>query len=175
MIGFTVRSMSGREPLREVEIDHIIESVQLKVAQPVRWSRDGRWWKSSVAVVGHGILAELTMTLSVSQDLPGRYSYQLRQNGGPILRRLDVRGPHRNRRATGNEERWAWRTHKHRHRDAFGDQFAYTPTDIPPTTSPAQYPEPGEHQAVFVAFCAECGLDEAGMWADPPISGNGIG
>jgi hypothetical protein len=158
-------------PLSEFEIDHIIDVSPLKVGVPIVWVREGANWISSPVVLGRGVDTQLVMDMRISTKLPGKYTFQLRQIGGPNLRRLDVRGSHRNRPSTGSREKWTGRTHKHRYRDRHGDGFAYTPDDIPATSAPAMSPNPGEHKIVFVAFCGECGIDEAGMWSDPPFGG----
>ena len=156
-------------PLSEVEVDHIDGQTHLKVAEPVAWVREGHHVKAVVSVVGVGVNTNLVMDLLIKTKMPGQYTYQLRQKPGVNLRRLDVRGSHTNRAETGNEEVWRFRTHKHRFRDRFEDTFAYTPDDIPDTASSPLCPEPDEHGRVFDAFCAECGIDPAGQWTDPPL------
>ncbi|MFN3256223.1 MAG: DUF6978 family protein [Ilumatobacter sp.] len=159
--------MSGA--LSALEADYIIENVSMKIDTPVRWQRHGLQLTSTVAVVGPGIEADLVMDIHVPPTMPGKYSFNLRQVGHAVIRRLDVRGSHTNPREMGVPERWAMRTHKHRYRDGFGDAFAYTPDDIPDTSSPVDSPEPGEHEAVFRAFCNECGIDPQSCWVDPPL------
>ena len=157
------------EALNESEIDYVVNSLPLKVVDPVVWTDTSPRFRSRVPVVASGSLAaSLVLDLSIPRTVvPGKYTYQLRQLDGPVLRRLDVRGSHRNRQHTGSSEVWHHRTHKHTHRDVCEDAFAYTPTDIPATSSPASHPEPGEHEAVYLAFCEECGIEAAGTWVDP--------
>ncbi|MEN9646648.1 MAG: hypothetical protein RL238_3317 [Actinomycetota bacterium] len=160
--------MSREGPLTEREADHIVEHVPMKIASQVEWLEHRGFWKAVVPVTGAGVTTSLVMDLTINKQLPGKYTMQLRQRSGVNIRRLDVRGSHSNRPETGNSERWQSRTHKHRYRDMFEDAFAYTPTDIPDTTSSPFHPEPDEHGRVFEAFCGECGIDHAGQWTDPP-------
>lgn len=161
------------EPLKQAHIDYIIDSVRLKLVEPIEWEVEGPHVKARVPVEAATSdlgAVRLTMDLSVNRNLPGKYTYQLRQTSSPVcLRRLDVRGSHTNLRHTGNTERWNRRTHKHAYRDACGDAFAYTPIDIPDTGSPSDSPEPNEHSTVFEAFCNECGIEVGGYWVDPPL------
>lgn len=161
------------EALKQAQVDHIIDNVPLKVGRPVQWEHKGRYLKSIVPIVGAttgSVNAKLVMDVAVSKALPGKYTFQLRQTDAAeavLLRRLDVRGTHTNN--ASNDERWNFRTHKHRWRDSCGDSFAYTPDDIPDTTAPPDSPNPGEHEEVFKAFCGECGIDDAGAWTAPPL------
>ena len=159
--------------LRQAEIDYIIDRVRLKIVAPIAWEVEGAHVKARVLVeaatsdLGN---VRLTMDLTVNRNLPGKYTYQLRQAPAFVcLRRLDVRGTHTNRKHTGSDESWKRRTHKHAFRDACGDAFAYTPTDIPDTGSPSNSPDPREHELVFEAFCTECGIEVGGNWVDPPL------
>lgn len=163
--------MARKNPLSEAEIDHIIGTSPLKVGSQIVWTLEAAQLVAIPTVVGRGVDTQLVMDMHISTILPGKYTFQLRQLGGPNLRRLDVRGSHRNRPSTGDAEKWNGRTHKHRFRDLHGDRFAYTPDDIPDTSAPTISPNPGEYREVFMAFCAECGIDEAGMWSDPPLLG----
>lgn len=166
-----LRAVAGE--LKQSEIDYIITTVRLKLVEPIAWEVEGPHVKARVPVEGSASTlgaVRLTMDLSVNRNLPGKYTYQLRQASSAVrLRRLDVRGSHTNLQHTGNTERWNRRTHKHAFRDACGDAYAYTPTDIPDTDSPSDSPEPNEHGLVFEAFCGECGIEVGGNWVDPPL------
>lgn len=90
---------------------------------------------------------------------------------GTNVRRLDVRGTHRDR--TGGEE-WINRTHKHRWSVARGDRDVYTPDDIrhdpaiPDTLAMKDLAD--EYRQVFEDFAAECLIDLAAgyFWNHPP-------
>jgi hypothetical protein len=101
----------------------------------------------------------LIMTVSLLR--PEKYTLLLLR-GEQVLRRLDVRGSHRNPPATSGQE-WKVQTHKHAWSDGYADKVAYTPPDVRTMTFARD-----EYEVIFRAFCRECGVDFQGRWTDPP-------
>ncbi len=99
--------------------------------------------------------------------IPWKYSIVLVWWNWPI-RRLDVRGSHVNQ-CDGSGERWRRETHKHQWRDAYRDDWAYTPTDLPNT--PGENVRPDEYRQVFEGFCKECSIRVETTWVDPDFNG----
>lgn len=82
------------------------------------------------------------------------------------IRRLDLRDTHRN----PDGQWWDRQTHKHLWSAADGNDWAYTPTDIPHDPSPD--PDgPDDYGQVFEAFVAECKIELGPdyKWTDPPL------
>jgi hypothetical protein len=103
--------------------------------------------------------------MHISTIVPWKYTVQLRWGNEPV-RRLDVRGTHRNP-GRGRSQYWRNETHKHRWTDAHRMNLAYSPTDLPDTTAKAV--APGEYRLIFEAFCKECGIVLASSyrWVEP--------
>lgn len=82
------------------------------------------------------------------------------------LRRLDLRDSHPN----PDGQVWDHQTHKHLWSAADGNDWAYTPTDIPHDTSP-EPDTPDDYRRIFEAFVAECKIELGPdyKWTDPPL------
>jgi hypothetical protein len=132
------------------------------LTQPLVWSLDGHWWKVRAPVESpHDV--RVALDLNINSKLLWKYTYQLRLGSQPI-RRLCVRGSHRNR-CGGSTESWISETHKHRYTDECGDSFAYAPSPFPAT--PDLTVTPSEYREVFEAFCDECNIERQVEWVEP--------
>ena len=159
----------------ERQADELLKAGRLKVEGPVSSGTHGKHVRASVPVAGAPDEADLRLDMRINPDVPGKYTLQLRGADGQVLRRLDVRGSHDNRGRGGSTESWSRRTHKHRLTDDHSDAVAYTPTDLPATAGePFEDVDDKEYQAVFEAFCGECGIDPGGEWSDPVVGPSGI-
>jgi hypothetical protein len=152
--------------LREVS-EHTV--ALLLAADPIvrnspSWREDHPELKAEIDV-HNGRGEPLVIDLAISIQLPWKYKYQLRWGFMPI-RRLDVRGSHRNI-CDGSNERWQRQTHKHLYRDPYRMSWAYSPVDIP--TTAVLSVSPGEYRDVFEAFCKECGIAVECEWVDPDL------
>ena len=82
------------------------------------------------------------------------------------VRRLDLRDGHVN----PDGKRWDDETHKHLWSAADGNDWAYTPDDIPHEVGPSRV-GPDDYRAIFEAFAMECGIG-FGLdyrWTDPVL------
>lgn len=105
------------------------------------------------------------MYVRIPRPLPWQYHLVL-VVGRMCIRRLDVRGSHTN--PDPEREEWQLQTHKHRFTDRWGDRWAYTPDDLPPTPADTDVPA-REYRQVFEAYCHECNIDTSQLaWEDPP-------
>lgn len=143
------------------------------VWNPVNLRRNGSPTKIEGKVLVHAdVDVAYELLLRLHPDRPWEYSViLLHKASGTNVRRLDIRGTHRDRR--GGEE-WVNRTHKHTWSRAAGNSNLYTPDDIRHDTAiPAARTMKdlaGEYQQVFEDFTAECriALDAGYIWAHPP-------
>lgn len=139
----------------------------LRLAGSPRWEIGDQDVRATLVVHTEAdTIDSLAMDLRIVRRVPWLYHYQLRLDRWPI-RRLDVRDTHSNPRQTSGT-RWHDQTHKHAWRTEWGERWAYTPTDIPPT--PNFHVTPGEYREVFEAFCGECHVDIEGFeWVEPTV------
>lgn len=81
----------------------------------------------------------------------------------PHLRRLDIRGPHRQ-----PDEHWDHRTHKHLWSVEHKNDYAYTPEDIP-HEQPGTLVTVDNYREIFEAFVAECAIGTGPdyAWSEP--------
>lgn len=153
-----------KKPTTEAEVEQLLESGPF-LAGSLKWKQDPQSLRGRL-VVGNRAGQEVRLHLRIVRALPWRYHYVLTW-GALEIRKLDVRDDHTN---PGPEpEVWRCRTHKHLYSDRWGIRWAYTPTDLPPT--PNVRVSLDEYHEVFLAFCAECGINTNEFtWSDPPIS-----
>jgi hypothetical protein len=158
--------------LTDGEADALLACTK-SVETPVFWTpHDRRRLRMSVPVT-NTLSERLTLTGSVSRDLPGMSSWTLTWGNKvagdftEAIRRLDLRGKH-----LGNADGavWNYETHKHRWTQTDGDREAYTPDDIP-HEHPGTPQTRDDYRAIFEAFSAECAIDlGAGyQWSDPAL------
>lgn len=150
--------------ITEFAVDQLLEA-ELIVREEIKWrlrEPSDRRIRCRLTVANRlGEHVELHM--HIARRMPWQYTIVLVWRRAPI-RRLDVRGSHRNV-CDGSDETWTRSTHKHVWRDAFRDAWAYSPRDIPPT--PALTLQQDEHPRVFEAFCAECQIQLDTVWVPP--------
>lgn len=141
---------------------------------PVNLRRDGMPSKieGRVRVDAPAVAEPFELMMRLCPDKPWSYTcVLLHRTSGANVRRLDVRGTHRDRRGG---RVWLNRTHKHRWSEAEGDRDVYTPVDI--RHEPAVPVSAGmkdladEYRQVFEDFTKECliRLVEGYMWQHPP-------
>ena len=109
----------------------------------------------------------LRLYMHVPIRIRWQYSIVLVWRNLPIWR-LDIRGSHVNQ-CDGSGERWRHETHKHQWRDAYGDSWAYTPTDLLSTASRSVGHD--EYRHMFESFCQECSIRIETSWVDPDFNG----
>jgi hypothetical protein len=149
--------------LTESHVDRLLAEGS-SLVDAVRWApqlRNSRWTQFAAFLDSPSETA-LRLVMAVNTSLPGKYTILLLR-GEQVLRRLDVRGSHRNPTAASGAH-WSGETHKHRWTDDFADKVAYAPADIT-TADPF---DRSEYEATFRAFCAECSIAFSGAWSDPP-------
>ncbi len=157
----------------EAVINHLLSGGRMAVKVPIGWTSAPGFVTAKVAVDAPEMYgAGLVLDLSLSRVRPWRYTYQLR-SGGVQIRRLDVRGSHRNH--VGEPGVWRDETHKHRWTDLYGDAIAYSPDDIP--AKPGTTVGADEYRAVFEAFAAECRITLTGgyRWVEPDLESSSGG
>jgi hypothetical protein len=148
--------------LPEANVERIF-SEGLVFEDDVRWTPQpsNRNWLQFEGFLDSPSDTSLRLNMAVSILREERYRIIVRR-GEQILRRLCVRGSHRNPLASSGET-WIGKTHKHRWTEQFADKLAYTPPDIATPTF-----ERSEYERVFRAFCKESNIDFRGRWNDPP-------
>ena len=153
--------MAGVPEVTEAAVKNLIEKGGL-ISKPLSWAIKNGQVRSRMEVDNPDGEA-LEIDVHISTVLPGKYSLALLW-AKRCITRLDVRGSHVNH-CDGTQERWRRTTHKHRHSDAYAMAQAYTPGDVPST--PGLVAPDNEYEAVFKAFCAECGIDPDDAWVPP--------
>ncbi|MFF8317796.1 hypothetical protein ACF06V_11575 [Streptomyces bobili] len=144
---------------------------------PIRWKsksvrKDGRASQLEGNVPVRSDLAErFDLIFRIKVDLAWEYTLILRHlPSGTNIRRLDVRGTHRDRVG----EDYLCRTHKHRWSEARGNKDVYAPTDIrhdpavPVDASLAVLDT--EYRRVLLDFMGECNIaiGTGYTWSSPP-------
>jgi hypothetical protein len=149
--------------LPESHVDQLV-SRPSALTEDVRWTpqKSNPRWVQFAVFLDAPTDTSLRLAMTVNTRNPGFYAILLLR-GDQVLRRLDVRGSHRNPPAASGEK-WLAATHKHRWTDSFADKVAYTAADIstPPTFDRSEY------EGTFRAFCNECNITFSGAWQDPP-------
>ncbi|MCK8680212.1 hypothetical protein [Streptomyces lichenis] len=125
-----------------------------------------------VAPIRSDLSDRFDLIFRVKVDLAWEYTLILRHiSSGANIRRLDVRGTHRDRAG----EDYICRTHKHRWSEARADKDVYAPTDIrhdpdvPQDVSLTAMEV--EYRQVVLDFMSECNI-EVGTgyaWSSPPV------
>lgn len=154
--------------LSEAQVERILTE-GFVLEDDIRWAPQpsNPNWLQFGAFLDAGTEASVRINMAVSMLRREKYKIVLLR-GEQVLRRLDVRGSHRNPRTAGGES-WCASTHKHRWTDIYADKAAYTPTDISASTFNS-----GEYEVTFLEFCGECNIDFRGQWQDPPEQRQGV-
>jgi hypothetical protein len=152
----------------EGAVDMVLKA-DLVIRGPMRWeTRDPANRRVRCELPVASSLGEsLTFHLHIAVRMPWQYTFCLVWRSEPI-RRLDVRGSHRNT-CDGSGETWTNETHKHVWRNAYRDAWAYTPSGLPKT--PGLKTAEDEYRRVFEAFCEECNVRVDTDWVDPDLTG----
>jgi hypothetical protein len=152
-------------PEKESEVEAFLQWGRLQIVGSPAWQIEPSEIRAELTVRNAGG-HQARMYFRIPRAIPWQYHLVLvvsRQ----CIRRLDVRGSHTN--PDPARERWQLRTHKHRFTDAWGDRWAYTPDDLPPTPANVDVTTT-EYRQVFEAYCHECYIDTSQLvWEDPPI------
>jgi len=150
--------------LPESEIQRILDAGATFSDSP-RWAAryQNIYWVQFGGFVDSPLDPGLRINMAVSVRRPEKYTIAYLR-GEQMLRRLDVRGSHRNP-TTASGATWVVATHKHRWTDTHADQVAYEPPDV---ATPEEM-ESGEHERVFNEFCTECRIGFTGKWNDAPL------
>lgn len=154
--------------VNEATIDQLLNA-DLVIRAPMVWKRrdaTDRRVRLELAVA-NSLGEPVRLHMHVPLRMRWQYSLALVWRKVPI-RRLDVRGSHVNQ-CDGSGERWFSSTHKHKWRDSYRDAWAYTPEDIPDTSTKAMHRD--EYRTVFEAFCGECGIEVDTKWVLPDFNG----
>jgi hypothetical protein len=149
--------------MREAEAAYLLSSAsKLTLRVSPKWDDRGATVETRISVDNQRG-ETIWLDMHISTRVPWKYSVQLRWGNEPV-RRLDVRGTHRN---PLRSQHWRNETHKHRWTDAHKMNVAHSPTDLPDTTAKTVTPE--EYRLVFEAFCKECGivLAPSYRWVEP--------
>jgi hypothetical protein len=153
-------------PEKELEVEAVLQWGRLEIVGSPQWQLEPQEVRAELPVRnagGHPV----RMHIRILRPLPWRYHFVL-NIGRLCVRRLDVRDSHTN--PDEERERWVLRTHKHRFTDRWGDRWAYTPDDLPPTQDGGEVTAE-EYREVFEAYCRECNIDTSQLvWEDPPIT-----
>ncbi|WP_327183580.1 hypothetical protein [Streptomyces sp. NBC_01334] len=144
---------------------------------PIRWKsksvrKDGRASQLEGNVPVRSDLSErFDLIFRIKVDLAWEYTLILRHlPSGTNIRRLDVRGTHRDRLG----EDYLCRTHKHRWSEARGNKDVYAPTDIrhdPAVPADASLAVlDAEYRRVLLDFMGECNIaiGTGYSWSSPP-------
>jgi Family of unknown function (DUF6978) len=149
--------------MTEAEAAYLLSPAsRLTVRVPPKWGTRSVTVETKISVENERG-ETIWLDMHISTRVPWKYSVQLRWGNEPV-RRLDVRGTHRNPRGG---KHWRNETHKHRWTDAHRMNLAYSPKDLADTTAKAVTPE--EYRLTFEAFCKECGivLAPSYRWVEP--------
>jgi len=154
--------------VNETTIDILLRA-DLVIRAPIAWrQRDATDRRVRLHLpVANSLGEPLRLHAHIPIRIRWQYSMALVWRKVPI-RRLDVRGSHVNQ-CDGSGERWRRETHKHRWRDAYRDAWAYTPDDIPDTSTIDV--DQDEYRRVFEAFCGECKIRIETPWVAPDFDG----
>ncbi|MEU1161848.1 hypothetical protein ABZ372_14315 [Streptomyces sp. NPDC005921] len=144
---------------------------------PIRWRsksvrKDGRASQLEGNVPVRSDLSErFDLIFRIKVDLAWEYTLILRHlPSGTNIRRLDVRGTHRDRMG----EDYLCHTHKHRWSEARGNKDVYAPTDIrhdPAVPADASLAVlDAEYRRVLLDFMGECNIaiGTGYTWSSPP-------
>lgn len=170
-----IRRLSDFRHLTDSEAADLL-AVPKEVREPIVWTPlpNGTPGACFTVPVANPRAERLSLGARVLDMLPGQSHWRLtwgdkRFNEATCeIRRLDLRDVHVN----PDGQRWNDETHKHLWSEVDGNDFAYSPSDIP--HDPAQSTvTPDDYRAVFEAFAAEVniGFGDGYRWTDMPARG----
>jgi len=146
-----------RIALTEYDAEAIIRDSK-RVTDNIRWIQTDQHstWVKCELDVENGKRLNLKLYVNLSLEVPSLFSFSLILNNAFRLRGLDFNGSHGNKHT--NDTKWQGQTHKHTWTDRCRDSHAYTPGDITANAI----------EDVFRQFCAECNIEFAGDFQQPP-------